>query len=65
MHLNSSQVCVCVLTLGWKVREDRLFLGVSCQMFFKLNPTAVVKRSVVVLKARNVQLKILTGPSFI
>lgn len=35
-----------LLTVEWKLSWDRLFRGVSCQVFFKLNPTALVWRVV-------------------
>lgn len=51
------------LTLGRKDSEDRLFLGVSCQAFLRLKPTAVVKRSGVGVYDLNVLLISRTGPS--
>lgn len=46
-----------------KLSADRLFLGVSCQTFFRLNPTAALMRSGVPEKPRNVLLVRRTGPS--
>lgn len=32
----------CLLTVEWKLSSDRLLRGVSCHVFFRLNPTALV-----------------------
>ena len=32
----------CSLTVEWKLSWDKLFRGVSCHVFFRLNPTALV-----------------------